>query len=212
MVTQKLCDKFHDFTIPPNGNPIEALYALEDTNNRMAEKGMGIPDTFLHVRFVRALPDEYDHIKATLQAMKHHDRAEIIRMVGTRYFTLPQKKRLQQSSRPPEQAFLLVKAAVGVVRDEVVAAVTGTPRAVAAAGTVTRVEVAAAEEAAAAPVVPTVVATAAVADLMAAVGDITGGATSGRSAPRRRATSSPSVLGARVLAARRAHTHRMRRC
>ena len=59
---------------------------------------------------------------------------------------------------------------------------------------------------------PAVVATAAVADLMAAVGDATGGATSGRSAPRRRVTSSPSVLGARVLDTRGAHAHRTRWC
>ena len=63
------------------------------------------------------------------------------------------------------------------MHDEIVAAVAEVPRAVAAAGTATRVEVAAAQEAAAAPVVPTVVATAAVADIMAAVGDSTGGAT-----------------------------------
>ena len=66
MVTQKLYDKFHDFTIPPNSNPIEALHALKDTNNQMAEKGMGIPDTVLLARFFRALLDEYDHVKATL--------------------------------------------------------------------------------------------------------------------------------------------------
>ena len=56
------------------------------------------------------------------------------------------------------------------MRDEVVAVVAGTPRAVIAAGTATRVEVAVAGEAAAAPVVPAVVATAAVADLMAGFG------------------------------------------
>ena len=147
----------------------------------------------------------YGHVKATLQAMKNRDRAEIIRMVGTWYSTLPQKKRSQRS-RPgrPSKRSSRVRAAAGVVRDEVVAAV--------AAGAAARVEVAVAEEAVAAPVVPEVVATAAVADLMAAVGDTTGGATSGRSAPRRRATSSPSVLGARVLATRRAHAHRTRRC
>ena len=66
---------------------------------------MKIPDTFLHARFDRALPDEYGHVKATLQAMKNRDRAEIIRMVGTRYSTLPQKKGSQRSSRAPEQAF-----------------------------------------------------------------------------------------------------------
>ena len=65
---------------------------------------MGTPDTFLHARFNRALPDEYGHITATLQAMKNRDRAEIIRMVGIRHSTLPQKKGLQRSSRPPEQA------------------------------------------------------------------------------------------------------------
>ena len=48
MATQTLFDKFHDFTIFPNSNPIEALYALEDTNNnQMAEKGMGISDNFM---------------------------------------------------------------------------------------------------------------------------------------------------------------------
>ena len=92
VVTQKLYDKCHDFTIPPNGNLVEALHALEDTNNQMVEKGMGIPDTFLHACFLRALPDEHGHVKAALQAMKNCGRAEIIRMVGTRYSTLPQNK------------------------------------------------------------------------------------------------------------------------
>ena len=63
-----------------------------------------------------------------------------------------------------------------------------------------RVEVAVVEKEAAAPIVPALVTTTAVADLTAAVGDATGGVTSKRNAPRRRATSSPSVVGARVLA------------
>ena len=98
-------DKFHDFTFPPSGNPIEILHALKDTNNQMTEKRMGIPDTFLHARFVCALPDEYGHVKATLQMMKNCNRAEIIGTVGTQYSTLPQKKGSQRSSQPPEQAF-----------------------------------------------------------------------------------------------------------
>ena len=105
MATQKLCDKFQDFTTPPNGNPIETLHALEDTNNQMAEKAMGIPDTFLHARFVRALPNEYGHVNVMLQTMKNRDWAEIIRKVGTRYSTLPQEKESQRSFRPPEQVF-----------------------------------------------------------------------------------------------------------
>ena len=104
VATQKLYDKLYDFTIPPNSNPIEELHAPDDTNNQMAEKGVGIPDTLLHARFVRALSDEYGHVKATQQAMKNRDRAKIICMVGTRYPTLPQKKGSQRSSRPPEQA------------------------------------------------------------------------------------------------------------
>ena len=66
---------------------------------------MGMSDTFLHACFVRALPDEYFYVKATLQAMKNPNRDEIIHMVGTRYSTLPQKKGSQRSSRPPDQAF-----------------------------------------------------------------------------------------------------------
>ena len=83
----------------------------------------------------------------------------------------------------PSKRFFRAKVVVGEMRGEVVAAIAGAPMAVTTAGTAMRVEVAAAEEAAAAPVVPAVVATAAVANLMAAVGDATGGATSGRSAP-----------------------------
>ena len=66
---------------------------------------MEIPDTFLLARFVHALPDEYGHVKATLQAMNNRDRAEIIRMVSSWYSTLPRKKGSQRSSQPPEQAF-----------------------------------------------------------------------------------------------------------
>ena len=153
----------------------------------MAEKRRGIPDPFLNARFVRALLDEYGDVQATLQAMKNRDRAEIIRMVGTRYYTLPRKKESQRSSQPPEQAVFRAKAAAGVVRNEVVAAVAGAPRVVATAREEARVEVAAArveaaavEEVAATPVVPAVVTTVAVADLMATVGDTIRGATSGR--------------------------------
>ena len=207
MTTQKLYDKFHDFTIPPKSNPIKALHALEDTNNQITEKGVEIPDTSLHAPFVRALPDEYGQVKATLQAMKNRDRAEIICMVVTRYSTLPQKRGRRGRPGRPSKHSSRAKAGAGVVRDGVVTAVAGTPRAVALVGAAARVELAATEEAAAAAVVPVVVATAAVADLLVAVGDATKGATSGRSAPRRRANPSPSVLGTRVLATRRAHAH-----
>ena len=98
------------------------------------------------------------------------------------------------------------------MRDEVMAAIVVAPKVMAAAGAAATVEVAAAEEAAAAAVAAAAVVTVAFADLLVAVGNATGGVTSGRSAPRRRATSSPSVPGARVLATRRAHGHRTRRC
>ena len=90
VATQKLYDKFYDSTIPPNSNLIGVLHALEDTKNQMADKGVGIADTFLHAQVVSALPNEYGHIRVTLQAIKNRDRAEIVRMVGTRYSTLPQ--------------------------------------------------------------------------------------------------------------------------
>ena len=106
MATQRLYDKFHEFTIPPHSDPIAALHDLEDINNQMHEKGIGrIPEAVLHARFVRALPDEYSLVKETLQAMKNRDRDEIIRMVSTRHSNLPQKKGAQRSSRQPEQAF-----------------------------------------------------------------------------------------------------------
>ena len=73
VATQTLYDKFHNFNIPPISSPIEALHALEDTNNQMAEKGTGIPDTFLCARFVCTLPDEYDYVKVKLQAMENRD-------------------------------------------------------------------------------------------------------------------------------------------
>ena len=109
--TQHLFDNFHEFSIPQNSNPITALYALDNINNQMEEKGMGrIPDTVLHACFVRALPAEYDHARETLQSMKNRDRDEIIRVVSTRYFNLPQKKGAQRSSRPPEHAIFASKS------------------------------------------------------------------------------------------------------
>ena len=42
--------------------------------------------------------------------IKNCDRVEIIRMHGTRYSTLPQKKGAQRSSRPPDQAFFSSKS------------------------------------------------------------------------------------------------------
>ena len=105
VATQRLYDKFHEFTIPPHSDPIAALHDLEDINNQMHEKGIGrIPEAVLHARFVRALPDEYSLVKETLQAMKNRDRDEIIRMVSTRHSNLPQKKGAQRTSRRPEQA------------------------------------------------------------------------------------------------------------
>ena len=44
--------------------------------------------------------------------MKNRDRVEIIRIVGTRYRTLLQKKVSQRSSRPPEQAFFSSESGV----------------------------------------------------------------------------------------------------
>ena len=111
VATQRLYDKFHEFTIPPHSDPIAALHDLEDINNQMHEKGIGrIPEAVLHARFVRALPDEYSLVKETLQAMKNRDRDEIIRMVSTRHSNLPQKKGAQRTSRQPEQAFVSNKS------------------------------------------------------------------------------------------------------
>ena len=139
VATQTLYDKFHDFTIPPNSNPIEALHALEDTNNQMSEKGMEIPDTFLHARFVRALHDEYGHVKVMLQAMKNRDRAEII--VWSAHGAPPCPRRSGRSGRlgRPSKRSFRAKDAAGVVRDEVVAAIEGEPRAVATAEAAARV-------------------------------------------------------------------------
>ena len=107
VATQRLYDKFHEFAFPPHSNPITAFNDLEDINNQMYEKGIGqIPDTVLHARFIRALPDEYSLVKETLQYMKNRDRDGIIRMVSTRYSNLPQKKGVQRFSRQPEYAFV----------------------------------------------------------------------------------------------------------
>ena len=114
MAAQRLYDKFHEFAIPPHSNPIAALHDLEDINNQMYDKKIGwIPETVLHARFVRALPDEYSLVKKTLQSMKNRDQDEIIRMISTRYSTLPQKKGARRSSRQPE--YVLRKASVARV-------------------------------------------------------------------------------------------------
>ena len=96
MATQRLYDKFHEFAIPPHSNPIAVLHDLEYINNQMYEKGIGrIPETVLRARFIRALPDKYSLVKETLQSVKNIDRDGIIRIISTRYSTLPQKKGAQ---------------------------------------------------------------------------------------------------------------------
>ena len=87
----------------------------------------------------------------------------------------PCPRRRSRSSRPGRSSkrSSQAKATAGELRDEVVVAVAGAPKAVATAGTAIRVDVAEKEEEAAATVVPGVVATVAVADLLAAVGDAT---------------------------------------
>ena len=138
MATQRLYDKFHEFTIPPHSDPIAALHDLEDINNQMHEKGIGrIPEAVLHARFVRALPDEYSLVKETLQAMKNRDRDEIIRMVSTRHSNLPQKKGHSDLPGSPSKHSPPTKAATAAVRDEVATAGTGADRAAAAAETAT---------------------------------------------------------------------------
>ena len=171
VATHKLYDKFHDFPIPPNSNPIEALHALEDTNDEMAEKEMGIPDTFLHAHFVRALPAEY--------------------------------------SRSPEQAFFSSESGGRSGARRGLGHGRGGTQGCDRGGSSSK---GGGNEAAEAPVVPALIAMVAVADLLAAVGDEREEVTLGRSAPRKRATLSPSVLSARVSATRRAHAHRTRRC
>ena len=51
-----------------------------------------IPDLVLHARFVRALPDEYAHVKETLLSMKEQNRAKIVRMIGARFSNFTPEK------------------------------------------------------------------------------------------------------------------------
>ena len=134
VATQRLYDKFHEFAIPPHSNTIAAFHDLENINNQTYEKGIGrIPDTMLHARFIRALPDEYSLVKETLQSMKNIDRDEIIRMVSTRYSNLPQRKEAQRSSRQPESMHSSpAKAAAVAVCDEAAPAEAGADRTAAA--------------------------------------------------------------------------------
>ena len=107
MATQRLCDTFHEFAVPPHSNPIAAVHDLKDINNQMYEKRISrILDTVLHARFVRVLPDEYFLVNETLQSMKNQDRDEIIRMLSTHYSNLPQTKGAKRSSRQPEHTFV----------------------------------------------------------------------------------------------------------
>ena len=223
VATQHLFDKFHEFSMPQNSNPIRALHALEDIKNQMEEKGIGrIPDTVLHARFVRALPAEYNHAKETLQSMKNRDRDEIIRVVSTRYFNLPQKKVAQRSSRPLEHAFFSSESGgrSGTRRGRgrnrgggrgssrggtaIVEVVTTVPVVLAVVHVDPKGEV----EATTAPVaVGVAAAEVVVIHLPAAVGAAGVGAARERSAPRRRAILCSGALGAQVLAARGVSAH-----
>ena len=158
--------------------------------------------------------------------MKNRDRDEIIRVVSTRYFNLPQKKGAQRSSQPPKHAFFSSErgdrsgARRGRGRNR------GAAEAAAVAGT-SMVEVATAVpvvlavihvnpkgavEATTAPVAVRVAAAEVVVIRPpAAVGAAGGGATGERSPPRRRVISCPGALGAQVLATRKVPAHYTRR-
>ena len=109
--TQRVKGRLKSYTIssttspfPPTATPLRHFMHLKTQTTKWLRRGWESLTPSCTRVFVRVLPDEYDHIKATLQAIKNRDRAEIILMVGTRYSTLPQKKGSQRLSRPPEQA------------------------------------------------------------------------------------------------------------
>ena len=219
VATQKLFDQFHDFVIPPNSNPVTALHNLESLNTLMGEKGMeSLPDTFLHARFVRALPEEYSNTKETLQSMKNRTRDEIVRMVGAP--TCPRKRGHIGHPEPRTRRFYRARAETEAARGEAVGA-TAAVRAVAAAeetaaivglmAAAAEVKTTAAVEAVAAPAVAAV-AVEALNARRAAVSAATGRVTSEGTAPRRRATSSSGAPGARVSATPRTSAYRIRRC
>ena len=224
VATQRLYDKFHEFTIPPHSDPIAALHDLEDTNNQMHEKGIGrIPDAVVHARFVRALPDEYSLVKETLQAMKNRDRDEIIRMVSTRHSNLPRK--MEHSDLPDSlsKRSSPTKAATAAVRDEVVTAGAGGDRAVAEVETTAAGQVVLLEPSGAAIVVQlrprgaamvqaalAAAVTVATTSPLVAVSAADREATGGKTARRGRATSYPDVTGAQVTVMRRVPAHRTR--
>ena len=160
--------------------------------------------------------------KKTLQSMKSRDRDEIIRVVSTRYSSLPQKK--GRSARPDRLNMRSSRAKVkaGAVHYGVTVATAGAAGAAAVAGTaemematavpvvlaVVQVDPKEAVEATTAPVgVGVVAAEVVVIPPPAAAGAAGGGATGERSAPRRRAISCPDALGAQVLATRRVSDH-----
>ena len=139
----------------------------------MADKGMGISVTFLYARFALALPNEYNHVKATLPAMKKSDR----------YSTQPRKKESQRSSRLPEQAFFSSESGGrrGVRRGHGRGrrGTQGHGR----GGNSSKGGGSSSGEGSSIANRASGVATVAVANLLATVGDATGGATSGRDAP-----------------------------
>ena len=160
------------------------------------------------------------------QSMKNRDRDEIIRVVSTRYFNLPQKKEAQRSSRPPEYAFFSSESGgrSGARRgrgrnrgggrsisrggnsnggcshssSSCASGNTGGSRGSSRGNNGTSSSgVAAAEVVVIRP--PT------------AVGAAGGGATGERSAPQRRAISCPGALGPQILSTRRVPAHQTRR-
>ena len=69
VATQYLFDKFHEFSIPQNSNPIVALHAFEDINNQIEEKGAdgSLTLSYTRVLSVRCLP-------STTMQKKHYNR------------------------------------------------------------------------------------------------------------------------------------------
>lgn len=106
---QNLLNRFQSFKISSGSNPIEAMHDLESIRDHLNDSGeVNLDERLLFSRLLDALPsDEYEIAQQTLASYKVLTRSDIIRVVGTQYTSLCNKKEKegQRKKQVQQQAF-----------------------------------------------------------------------------------------------------------
>lgn len=103
-----LFHKVQRYKVQPGSNPVEVLHELEAIRDTLQENGgVNLDERFLLSRLLDALPPEYEIAQQTLASRETLTRGDIVRVVGTQFTSLCNKKAAAAEVQKPQQAFIV---------------------------------------------------------------------------------------------------------